>query len=700
MLCIVALFSSSVIAQTASPAQTQPASAQASVQTPPARPANSITPRFDYSKSRAWWTPMPYMGRDVAAPNFENTPRIENIMREGTIYLSLSDAIALALENNLDIAIARYNLNIADTDILRASSGGSTRGVNTGIVSGTPGGSGTGVTGSSGGGAGGTTAGAGGAGTGASGIVLSTSGVGAPIDSFDPVLTGNLGVNRTKSPQANTVFSGVPTLVNNTGSVNFGYSQGWVTGTAMTLDFNNTRQTTNATRTTLNPQLSSDFRLTLRQHLLSGFGLENNRRFIIQASNNKRISDISFRQQIIQTVSQIQNIYWDLVNAYEDMKVRERSLEFANRTLADNRKQVEIGTLAPIEIVRAQSQVAASTQDLIVSQTNLQYQQLLMKNAITRNLADNRLAAAPVIPTDTLNVAEMQVRPVQDLIAEALQNRPELQQSDIDLKNRDLNRRTARNALLPSLDLIGFYGASSIAGPTNPSAICDPANPQFGCIEPSQVPSATGYSTAFRNLFNSSAPDKGVALQLNIPIRNRAAQADQVRSELEFRQAEMRRQQLINQIGIEVRNAAYAVQQNRARIEASRAARDFAVQSLEAEQKKYALGASTSYLVLQAQRDLAEAESNLVASMSAYEKARVELERVTAITLDRNGIVLQDAVTGEVQQTPRVPDAVPAPEQSITRTQQIQRQMQQTPEEQMQQLQKQMQQPAPPQQQQ
>jgi len=688
ILFALAIFSSSVLAQNGS----QPATAQASVQTPAAAP-NAPTPQYDYSKSAPMWSPKSYTGRSVPPPMLNNAPRIDQLVKNGTLYLSLNDAIALALENNLDIAIARYNLNIADTDILRTSSGGSARGVNTGLVSGTVGGSGTGVN-SSGSGAGGTSTGTGGAGSGSGGIVASTSGVGPAVDSFDPTITGTFQYENASSPQSNSLFSGgLSSITQKTLTNNYAYTQGWSTGSALSVSFNNSRFTTDSPRSTFSPQFSNNFKATLRQHLFQGWGLENNRRFIIQAKNNKKISDTSFKAQIISTVSQIQNIYWDLVNAYENMKVQERSLEFANRTLSDNRKQVEIGTLAPIEIVRAQSQVATSTQALIVSQTNLQYQELLMKNAITRNL-DNTLGAAPVVPTDTMTISNEVLPSAEELVKTALDKSPDIASSMIDLQNRDLTRRTSRNAMKPTLDLLGFYGASSLAGTINPASTCA-VNPTLtGCIPTGSIPSATGYGTAFGNLFDNSSPDKGVAVQLSIPLRNRAAQADQVRSELEYRQAQMRLQQLKNTIAITVRNAAYAVQQNKAGIAAAQAARDLAMQSLDAEQKKYALGASTSYLVLQASRDEAQAESNLVAAMSAYEKARVALDQVTAATLEKNGIVLQEAVTGAVNSTPSVPNVVRASDASIQSTQQMQQQMQLTPDQQIQQLQQQMQQPS------
>ncbi len=623
---------------------------------------------IDYSKPRSHLPNFvaPYAPKMVPEPRVSNTTRIEQLMKDDTLMLSLSDAIALALENNLDLAIARYNLSIADTDILRTKAGGSVRGVATGLVQGTPGGGVGGFgTGAAGAGAGGTTAGAGGAGTGAAGLVQTTFGVGTAVDSYDPILSSTLRIQHASFPLSNIVTTGTPTFQQNTGIADFSYFQAFHTGTSMSVGFQNARTTSNSLFTALVPELNSGFRLTMRQRLLSGFGLGPNTRFIRIAKNNREISDIAFRNQVISTVTQIQNIYWDLVNAYEDVKVRERSRALAEKTLSDNRKQVEIGTLAPIEIVRAESEVATRNQELIVAQTNLQLQQLLIKNAIARDLRDARLAAAPVVPTDAMQLpAQEPVVPVQDLLNDAMQHRPELSQARIDLTNRDINQKAARNALLPTVDLVAWYGASGLAGNQNPSITCaiDPCTAQEisdGKIAPNTVP-RTGWPNAFRNLFDHSNPDYAVGFSINIPLRNRAAQADQVRSELEYRQAQLRLRQLENQIGIEVRNAQFALQQNRARVDAAAKGRQLAQESLDAEQKKYALGASTNFQVLQAQRDLTLSESNLVSARSAYEKSRVELDRVTGLTLTRNNISMDDAERATVQTMPSIPGVVPA----------------------------------------
>jgi outer membrane protein TolC len=604
-----------------------------------------------------------YIPRDVPPPSFTNAPKIEQLIQNGKLMLSLNDAIAIALADNLDIAVQRYNLPIADTDILRTKAGQSFLGTNTGVVQNTPGGGvggvGSGVTGA---GAGGTTAGSGGAGVGAGGFVGSTSGAGPQPDSFDPVLSGTLSFERAIFPLSNSVTAGTAVLNQNTTTGDLSYFQGFAPGTALTVGFNNNRITSNSPRSSTNPNLQSNFRAQVRQHLLQGFGPSLNTRLIRQAKNNKKITEEGFRFQVIVTVSQIQNIYWDLVNAYEDFKVKERSLGLAQKTLSDNQKQVEIGTLAPLDVVRAQSSVATAEQDLIISKTNLQLQQLVIKNALTRSLSGNSpVVQAEVIPTDTIQIPDQEnLPPVDNLIQQALSNRPDYSQQKINLKNSEINIKGTNNGLLPVVDLVGFYGASAIAGLQNPLATCSgSATPATtGCLLPGSIP-PTGFGDAFSNLFNSSAPDKGVAINIQIPLGNRAAQATQIRSRLEFRQSQLALKSLENQIAFTVRNDAFTVEQNRARVAAAQKARELSAQTLDAEQKKYNLGASTYLAVLQDERDLAASESALVAAMTNYAKSKVLLDRDTAQTLDRNNIKLDEAVTGQINTQPNVPGIVP-----------------------------------------
>jgi outer membrane protein TolC len=405
--------------------------------------------------------------------------------------------------------------------------------------------------------------------------------------------------------------------------------------------------------------LNSNFQFKLTQHLLQGFGFAPNTRFIRIAKNNRELSDVAFRLQIITTVDQIENMYWDLVYAYENLRVKQESLTFSEKTLSDTKKQVEIGSLAPIEAVRAQSTVAADQQALTVAKTNLQLQQLIMKNALSRTLRDQVLANADVIPTSTMEVPETeQVQPIEELVSQALQHRAELVESRIQLNSQEMSNKALRSALLPTLDAYAYYGGYGLGGSQNPTNLCgNPDNPGFGC-SPTPVQSVS-YAGTLNQLVNSTAPDKGIGLQLNIPLRNRAAQSVQVRGELEFRQAQMALQQTENRVNIEVRQAQFAVEQNRASVASAKAAVDYARQSLDAEQKKYQFGTSTTTAVLQTRSALANSESTLMSAMAAYEKSRVEMERATGSLLDRNGISIDDAARGQVTHTPNVPYVAP-----------------------------------------
>jgi outer membrane protein TolC len=588
----------------------------------------------EYSKPRSAFPNLlaPYTARRVAPPNVANTPRIDQLMHDGKLYISMNDAVALALENNLDIAIARYNLNIADTDIWRAKAGASILGVNSGVVQNTPGGGIGGLGTQVGSGQGGTSVAAGGAGTGTGGLVVSTLGNGPLITSFDPILTGSLQIDRLKSLCSN-VFC-IPGETNTT-TANFTYAQGFQWGTNLSVGFNNNRVSTPNIAELFHPSLGTALRVQVSQHLLQGFGFAPNTRFIQIAKNNREISDVAFRLQITSTVDQIENMYWDLVFAYENVRVQKEQLAFAQKTLSDTQKQVQIGTLAPIEVVRAQSTVATNQQTLTLALTNLELQQLLMKNALSRTLVDPALADAEVIPTSTMELpAQEAVIPTQDLVNDALGHRPELAEARINLSNTDISNKAIRSALLPTLDAFAYYSGNGVN---------------------------TSYQNSLSQLVDSTAPDKGVGLSLTIPIRNRVAQSTQVRSEFEYRQAQLRIQQIENQIRIEVRNAQFGVQQNRASVASAQAALDLGRQSLDAEQKKYALGASTSTLVLQNQAAMTQAEVTLVSAQAAYEKAEVELDRAIGLLLDHSGIQIAEAERGEVTHAPNIPHVVARP---------------------------------------
>ena len=628
---LISLFTCAV-----SQAQSSPSDAKA-----PSAPAPSSTRvQFDMPKSHSPLSP--YSPESVPEPLLANSPHLTELIRDGKLYLSLKDAIDLALQDNLDLAIARYNLPIANTDILRTKAGGFFRGVNTGVVQGTPGGGVGGFgTGAPGAGAGGTTGGAGGAGAGASGLVQSTLGAGTAVSSYDPAIVGSIGAEHQTTPLASLQIYGVPSLQLNTGQSTLEYMQAFPTGTSISFQFNNNRQTNNSPLFFLSPSNGSMFRFSFQQQLLAGFGLGPNLRYLRIARNNKKISDIAFKDQVIATVTQIENIYWDLVSAYEQTQVNEQSYSFAQQTLENAKKQLQLESVPAMDVMRAEAEVSKRDQELTVARTSLQLQETLMKNAITKSLDDPVLEAIPVIPTDTMqNSITPASQAIQELIAQAQHNRPDLAESDIDLLNRRISRSAARNALLPSISLVGFYGGSGLGGPINPLCF-EGGKPCTSTVPPD-------FAGAIGNAFNNTSPDYYIGLNLNIPIRNRVAKADQYRSELEYRQAELRMEQLKKQVRIEVRNAQYALDQTGARVGAARKARDLAQRTFDITKKEQDLGAGSSYQTLSAQRDLSLAELDLVNAMTVYAKAKVELDRATGTTLEHNGIVLEEAITGVV----------------------------------------------------
>ncbi len=635
----------------------------------PAAPEPALTKPFflrptarDFTNpaGRGWGDPINwYRPTSVAKASFVNAVRLDDLVKDGKIYLSLSDAIALAIENNYDIAISRYNLDIADTDILRTHAGMLPLGVNTGLVANTIGGTSSTLT--AGGGPGGTTGGQGGEAAGASGLVLTTAGAGPAPELLDPNVTGTVQLERARTPQTNLLFSGgKPTLTTNTNEYNFGYNQGFVTGTQLTANITNTRITTDSPFQPYSPLLNSVFKATVTQHLLYGAGIWVNKRFIYQALNDRRITDSSFRQQILYTVNQVESIYWGLVSAYEDVQSKERALAQSTKVDDDTRKQLQIGTMAPLDVVNADSTVATDKQALIISQSNLNYQQQVTKQAIARNLNDPRIADAAVVPTDRVNVEEIpeETQPVDQLVQTAFKNRPELEQALLQLKNDEITLRGARNGLLPTLDAYAFYGSSALGGSQSPQACEGFGSP---CVPyPPGTFATKGYGTVITDLFNSSAPDKGVGVTLNIPLRNRTAQAEQARSLLEYRQAELRIEQLYTQIRMQVVNAQFALTNDRAQVKAAIASREFNGQSLDAEEKKLHLGASTTANVLLQERNLAGAEDSLIAANAAYARDRAGLYQVLATTLQHYGINLEEAATGNVTQAPVIPGLQPA----------------------------------------
>ena len=593
-----------------------------------------------------------YRPTTIAKAKFDNSVRLTDLVKNGKIYLSLSDALALALENNFDIDIARYNLDIADTDLLRAKAGSMLRGVNATVLTNTLGGNSQTLSAS--GAPGGASSGAA---AGSSGLVTSTDGIGPAPAALDPTLTGNIQLERA-TMASTSPFSGGNT---NTNTYDFTYNQGFVTGSQLTVALNQSRVTTSNGFSSYSPLDTANLTAKLTQHLLQGAGIWVNKRFVYEGVIDRRITDSTFRQQILYTVNQVENIYWVLVSAYEDVQAKQRALEQSTKLESDDRKQLEIGTVAQLQVVSDQSAVATDKQALINSQNNLSYQQLIIKQAIARNLNDPALVAAPVIPTDRVSLDELpeEKQPVEDLVQQAFKNRPELEQAALAIKKDEITLRGARNNLLPSLDAYAFYSGTGLAGTQNPNAICESATGGFTLCPANSYP-PVGYGTALDRMLNNTFPDKGAGFNLTIPLRNRTAQADQARSLIEYRQAELHLEQLYTQIHMQVVNAQIALANDRELVKAALAARDFQQQSLDAEEKKLHLGASTTANVLQQERNLASAENNLIAAQAGYAQARAALYQMLASTLQHYGINLNDAASGDVKTAPLVPGLTPA----------------------------------------
>jgi outer membrane protein len=583
-----------------------------------------------------------FQAHTVPPINLTNSGRLEALVRAGKIYLSLQDAIALSLENNLDIEVQRYALPLAQADLLRAKSGASIRGISTSIASSNQGSTTQSLTNTTTG----TTAGT-------PGGITSTTFSGPVTESLDPILQGQVNWGHQSQPQTNTLFTGVTSLVQTQKNYNFGIAQGFLTGTSASLGLTNASTFQNTYTQAFNPSTQSALDLQLNQHLLQGFGFAVNNRFIRIAKNNIKVADLVFRQQVMATVTNVIGLYWDLVSYNQAVDVARQALGLAQKLYEDNKKQVEIGTLAPIEIVRAEAEVASREQDMTTAETNVLQEETVLKNALSRTgIASPTLGEVRIVPTDRITIpAKEAVRPVQDLINQALDLRPELAESAIQIDNSKISMQGTKNSLLPTIDAFVDLRNHGLAGQVNtiPVPAGSPFVRQAGSVDSYFV---GGYGTVLGQLVGRNFPDYAVGVQLNIPLRNRAAQADYVTAQLTLRQNQLQYQRQVNGVRVDVQNALIALQQAHARYTAAHKNRALAEQTLDAEQKKYALGASTVFLVIQAQRDLATAEGNLVAALSGYARAKVQLEYSTGEVLSDYSVSIDEALKGNVSRPP------------------------------------------------
>ena len=579
----------------------------------------------------------PYMPRFVEMPRLSSSDRLHRMIQDGKLRLTVADAIALALENNLDIAVSRFELGFAETEILRTKSGGATRGVSggaalTGLFSGAIG-SGVGGSGGGGGGGGGGFIGGGGA--------TNIGGGG----SFDPTVSFTWGWDRRETPLSISFITGVPSAVTQNTSYRGSFSQRFLTGTRYVVALGGARQSTNFLTNIFNPEVNSSFFIGINQPLLKGFGYRANAPFIRVAKNNLRLADQQFRQQVMIAVARVLDLYWDQVFFQENVKVAQQSVGLAQRTLRDNKIQVEIGTLAPIEVVRAESEVAARERDLITAQTSLRQQENLIKNQISRT-SDPDLDAARLEATDALPIPRAEDVPeLADALQKAMESRAEITVNEVNLTNQRITVKSSRNALLPNFDLFGSYSGAGLSG----TRIIRDSMGNIIATEPG------GVGQSLTQSFHGDFPDYSFGVSLSFPIRNRQAQADYARTLLVERQMRVSAQRTRNQIGQEVRNALIAVTQARAEIQAAEKAVELARRTLDAEEKKYKLGESTVFFVIQAQRDFDQARLNLNQSRSNYAKALTALNQSMGTTLEANNIRSSDARAGQVKSVPNIP---------------------------------------------
>jgi outer membrane protein len=590
----------------------------------------------------------PYRAGNVPAIRLENSSRFASLIRAGNLYLSSHDVVALAIENNIDVEIQRYGPLLAQQILKRAQAGGALRSVGLGIATGPTSVSLQGVSVNTSGGVGLSA----GNGVGSGGGIVTQ--LGPALLPLDPTLLGVASFGHTTSPQSNEVLTSTPVLVDTTRTYEAQYVQNFEFGLTAQLTYVSTRVGINSVSYNLNPFTSGDLDLILTQNLLQGFGRAVNGRNIRVQRNNVKVSALQFKLQVIATVSSALNLYWDLVSFDADVRARQREVATAQQLLEDNKKLVQFGTAAPIEITRAESQLYTSQQDLVTAQTNLMQQETILKNYLSRNgVSDAGLTNLHIVPLDKFAIPDKdEPRPLEDLIHQALASRPEMEQARLNLQSNEMNLVGIKNSLKPTLQGFAELTNNGLSG----------VLAGVGLVQGYNSPLVGGYGDLLGQIFRRDYPNYSAGVSLNITLRNRAAQADYATSLLELRQNELNLRKNINQIRVDVQNALVGLQQARARFEAAVKSRILQEQTLAGDQKRYALGATVAFQVVQDQRDLATAHSAEVQSMANYTHALIALDQALGTTLDVNQVSINEAMKGQVSQASTLPVDLPKEE--------------------------------------
>ena len=580
----------------------------------------------------------------------EDSVRLQSLVRNGKIYLSLRDAISLALENNLDLELERYGIRLADSDVLRSESGFLPRGVPLSVRESSAG-LGTPVIGPNG------TLGGGDSPTLNSligpGVQVDLSILGSvplptgpAIPNLDPQIVGNASWTHQSDIQNSIFLPGVRSLNGNTIIANVGYQQGFTSGGNVDVFFNNSRLNQNNSLLLYNPTVTSNVGVTFTQPLLRGFGFEANRRYIKIAANNRSVSDEVFLQQLIATVSGVVRLYWDLQSLTGDVHVREQAVASSEQFLRDSRNQMQAGTFAEVDVTHAQAELSRRQRDLAVARSLVRQQEAVVRDYVTRGRVDAAVTNAPIVATDPLpQPSPGETLPLDQLYTEALRNRPEAAQVKIQLENAVLSLHGSQNGIRPELDVVATAENSGLAGSTIQQGVG--GDPLL----------TGGYGSALTQLAHNNFPTYSVGVQLALPLRNRAARSDVLRDELTVRQQQIRIRQLEKQIRLEVTNASIAVDEARETYDATKSERISSEQTLAAEQQKLDVGASTSFFVIQYQRDLEASRSAEISALASYQKAKTALQRATGTILEDYQIVLDEAFRGAVQKRSEPPSA-------------------------------------------
>jgi outer membrane protein TolC len=594
--------------------------------------------RIDPAHGPVGWLTNPYRQRYVPPINLANSSRLDALIRAGNLYLSSQDVVALALENSLDIEVQRYAPLLALEVLRRAQGGGLLRNPGQGVAAGPVSVSLAGVSVNTNGAPASTT-------SGVNSSVLTQ--LGPNIPSFDPSITAFANFQHVTIPQSNTVITGTTALVESIRSYQASYSQNFHWGMSSTFTYSSTEQSVNSSYFSLNPYTNGSLDLQITQPLLYGFGAAVNTRNIRVQRNNLKVTALQFKEQVITTVTAVLNLYWDLVSFNQDLRARQEEVSTAQQLLDNNRRQVQIGTVAEIEVTRAQSQLYAAKQDLLISQTNILQQETILKNALSRQgVGTSELADVHILPLDQIVIPQNdESRPVETLVTEALKNRVEIEQAKLNIDSKKMNLIGIRNELKPTLNAFAELTNNGLTGSITPLGLAEGGVPYL----------TGGYGNLLAQEFRRNFPNYSAGISLNIPLRNRAAQSDYATSEIEIRQDQLSMQKQINQIRVDVQNAMIGLQQARARYDAAVQGRKLSQETFDGDKKKLDLGASTSYQVVQDQRDLSSAESSEAQAMANYTHAQIALDQALGRTLDINHVSLDEAIRGKVSAAPSRP---------------------------------------------